>query len=70
MTTECTLSGIRFIGVLSGDAFDGNGYVEKVLKRMFRKGTSKGTSAPSGTGEMAIGVVVNYTHRGYSYARE
>jgi len=33
---------IRFIGVLPSDAFEGNGYIEKVLKRMFAKSTSKG----------------------------
>ena len=32
---------IRFIGVLPSDAFEGNGYIEKVLRRMFAKSTSK-----------------------------
>jgi len=32
---------IRFIGVLPGDAFNGNGYIEKVLERMFPKAASK-----------------------------
>jgi hypothetical protein len=33
---------IRYIGVLPSDAFDGNGYIEKVFGRMFPKNTSKG----------------------------
>ena len=33
---------IRFIRVLPSDAFEGNGYIEKVLGRMFAKSTSKG----------------------------
>lgn len=32
---------IRYIGVLPSDAFDGNGYIEKVFERMFPKNTSK-----------------------------
>jgi thiol-disulfide isomerase/thioredoxin len=32
---------IRFIGVLPSDAFDRNGYIEKVFERMFPKSTSK-----------------------------
>jgi len=32
---------IRFIGVLPSDAFNGNGYIEKVFERMFAKITSK-----------------------------
>jgi hypothetical protein len=33
---------IRFIGVLPRDAFERNGYIEKVLKRMFANNTPKG----------------------------
>jgi hypothetical protein len=33
---------IRFIGVLPSDAFNGNGYIEKVFERMFARNTSKG----------------------------
>ncbi len=33
---------IRFIGVLPSDAFDGNGYISKVLERMFAKSASRG----------------------------
>ena len=33
---------IRYIGVLPSDAFDGNGYIEKVFERMFPKNKSKG----------------------------
>jgi hypothetical protein len=33
---------IRYIGVLPSDAFDGNGYIEKVFEHMFPKNTSKG----------------------------
>lgn len=33
---------IRFIGALPSDAFNGNGYIEKVLERMFPKITLKG----------------------------
>jgi len=33
---------IRFIGVLPSDAFDKNGYISKVLERVFAKNTSKG----------------------------
>jgi hypothetical protein len=33
---------IRFIGVLPSDAFDENGYISKVLDRMFAKSGSKG----------------------------
>jgi hypothetical protein len=33
---------IRFIGVLPSDAFDENGYISKVLERVFAKNTSKG----------------------------
>jgi thiol-disulfide isomerase/thioredoxin len=33
---------IRFIGVLPSDAFERNGYVEKVLERIFAKSPSKG----------------------------
>lgn len=36
---------IRLIGVLPSDAFEGNGYVEKVLGRMLAKYRPKGTSA-------------------------
>jgi hypothetical protein len=32
---------IRFIGVLPSDAFDKNGYISKVLERMFAESTSK-----------------------------
>ena len=33
---------IRFIGVLPSDAFNGNGYIEKVFERMFAKSILKG----------------------------
>ena len=32
----------RLIGVPRSDAFDANGYIEKVFERMFSKSTAKG----------------------------
>ena len=36
---------LRFIGMLPSDAFEGNGYKDEVLGRMFAKSTSKESSA-------------------------